>query len=107
MKPHAAICAHSTLTIKSVDEEQCIIEGVASTPTPDRDGDILDPKGVVFSLPMPFLWPDKDPIGHVVAAKVATDRIHIRAQIAKGVAAIVKDIGKLIKLASCAVCPSA
>ena len=73
--------AYSILDIKSVDAEQRIIEGIASTPTPDRGGDVMDPKGAQFSLPMPFLWNHKDPIGEVFAADVRADGIHIRAKL--------------------------
>jgi hypothetical protein len=73
--------AHSLLDIKAVDREQRIIEGIASTPTPDRGGDVMDPKGAQFTLPMPFLWNHKDPIGEVFSADVRPDGIHIRAKL--------------------------
>ncbi|HET7375515.1 MAG TPA: hypothetical protein VFK30_02340, partial [Anaerolineae bacterium] len=43
--------AYSILEIKSFDEEQRIIEGVATTPTADRVGDIVRPLGAKFKLP--------------------------------------------------------
>jgi HK97 family phage major capsid protein len=73
--------AYSILDIKSVNAEQRIIEGVASTPSPDRGGDIMDPKGAKFSLPMPFLFQHQDPIGEVFAADVRPDGIHIQAKV--------------------------
>jgi hypothetical protein len=48
--------AYSLLNIKSIDEEQWIIEGIATTPAPDRVDDIVEPKGAQFTLPVPFLW---------------------------------------------------
>src|SRR5512135_801284 len=48
--------AYSTILIKSINEDQRIIEGVASTPTADRVGDIVEPLGAKFNLPMPLLW---------------------------------------------------
>jgi hypothetical protein len=45
--------AFSILEIKSVDEEKRIIRGVATTPTVDRVGDIIDPLGVKFDNPLP------------------------------------------------------
>ena len=48
--------AYSLLQVKSVDAEQRIIKGIASTPTPDRSDDIVDPQGAKFALPIPFLW---------------------------------------------------
>lgn len=74
-------CAWSVLDVKSVDREQRIIEGIASTPSPDRGGDIMDPSGAQFSLPMPFLWEHKQPIGEVFEANVRPDGIHIKARI--------------------------
>src|SRR5688572_12431492 len=85
--------------LKSLDEEQRILEGVASTPTPDRVGDIIEPTGAVFSLPMPLLWQHDQgqPIGHVLDARVTASGIHIRAQIAKGLTAVIEDAWRLIK----------
>ena len=73
--------AWSTLEIKSVDRAQRIVEGVASTPDVDRGGDVMDPNGAQFTLPMPFLWQHGNPIGEVFAAKVQADGIHIKARI--------------------------
>lgn len=73
--------AYSLLEIKSVDAEQRIIEGIASTPTPDRGGDIMVPSGAQFTLPMPLKFEHKLPIGEVFAATVKSDGIHIKAQI--------------------------
>ena len=76
--------AYSTLDIKSIDEDQRIIEGIASTPSPDRQGDVMEPKGARFSLPMPLLWHHntKEPIGEVFDAVVRDDGIHVKARIA-------------------------
>ena len=73
--------AYSTFQIKSVDAERRVIEGIASTPSPDRGGDVMEPSGAQFSLPMPFLWKHKDPIGEVFEATVRKDGIHIKARI--------------------------
>jgi HK97 family phage prohead protease/HK97 family phage major capsid protein len=80
----------SAIQFKTVDQDARIIEGIASTPTPDRIGDSLDPKGAQFTLPMPLLWQHKQdqPIGKVIAAKVTAAGITIRAQISKGIASI-------------------
>lgn len=77
--------AWSTLEIKSVDRDQRIIEGIASTPTPDRGGDVMIPHGAKFSLPLPFLWfhNAKDPIGEVFEATVKPDGIYIKARVAR------------------------
>jgi HK97 family phage prohead protease len=77
--------AYSFITIKSIDEAERIIEGIASTPTPDRMGDIVNPLGAQFSLPLPLLWQHdhSSPIGHVIDAKATKDGISFRAQLAQ------------------------
>jgi len=79
--------AYSLLTLKSVDEDQRLIEGTASTPEVDRVGDVIESAGAVFKLPMPLLWQHKpdQPIGHVLSATVTKSGIKIRAQIAKNI----------------------
>ena len=47
--------AYSTLTLKGVSEESRIITGVATTPTPDRAGDIIEPLGATFTNPLVLL----------------------------------------------------
>jgi len=76
--------AYSILNIKTINEDERIIEGIASTPTPDRVDDIVEPMGAKFSLPMPLLWQHNrdEPIGQVVWAKQTPDGIPFRAQIA-------------------------
>jgi len=73
------------LEIKSVDAEARIIEGFATTPAADRSGDIVEPAGAVFALPMPLLWQHDQgrPVGEVTAARVTPDGIHITAKFAQ------------------------
>lgn len=47
--------AYSCLEIRATDEEQRMIEGVASTPKIDRQGDIIDPMGLNFAKSVPLL----------------------------------------------------
>lgn len=77
--------AYSILSVKSIDEGERIIEGVASTPSPDRMGDVVNPLGAKYALPLPFLWQHNhdQPIGHVIDARAGKDGIWFRAQIAK------------------------
>jgi len=77
--------AWSTLEIKAFDDERRIIEGIATTPTADRGGDVLLPAGAQFALPMPLLWQhdQKQPIGEVFEASVTPQGIAIRARIAQ------------------------
>lgn len=77
--------AYSLLTVKSVEEEQRIIRGVATTPTPDRVGDIVEPLGVKFTNPMPLLHQhDADrPVGTVKFDRPTKDGITFEAQLPK------------------------
>jgi HK97 family phage major capsid protein/HK97 family phage prohead protease len=75
--------AYSLLEIKSVDDDQRVIVGMATTPEPDRMGDVVEPKGAQFKLPIPLLWQhnSSQPIGHVFSAKVTPDGIEVQARI--------------------------
>jgi HK97 family phage major capsid protein/HK97 family phage prohead protease len=77
--------AYATLEIKSWSDDERIIEGIASTPEPDRRGDILEPLGAEFTLPMPLLWQHKTdaPVGEVFEAHPGPDGIRIRAKFCK------------------------
>jgi hypothetical protein len=77
--------AYSMLTIKSVDEEAREITGMATTPSADRTGDIVDPEGADYTLPIPLLWQhdSRQPVGHVVEAKITKAGIWIRAKFVK------------------------
>ena len=87
--PGAIHRAYSTFEIKAVDEDEDedkrVISGIATTPMPDRVGDVVEPKGAQFSLPIPLLWQhnSREPIGHVTAAKVTKDGITITAKLVK------------------------
>ncbi len=77
--------AWSTLTIKSVDTDERIIKGIASTPSTDRDGDIVEARGAKFTLPYPLLsqHSHNHPIGEVVESRITAKGIEITARIAK------------------------
>jgi HK97 family phage major capsid protein/HK97 family phage prohead protease len=91
--------AYSVFEIKSFDDEQRVLTGIASTPTPDRMEDIVEPHGAKFKLPLPLLWQhdSKQPIGHVTETKVTSAGIEITAQIARGVTAEIDKAWALIK----------
>jgi len=59
--------AYSLLTVKSVDHEQRIVIGIATTPAPDTVDDIIEPLGVAFTNPLPLLLHHdaKSPVGRV------------------------------------------
>lgn len=77
--------AYSLLTVKSVDEETRTITGMATTPATDRIGDIVEPGGAEFKLPLPLLWQhdSMQPIGHVTAVKSSSAGIEIDARIVR------------------------
>lgn len=74
--------AYSLLEIKSVDEERRMLSGIATTPTPDRVGDIVESLGVKFKNPLPLLWQHKSdqPVGQAKFAKPTKDGIAFEAQ---------------------------
>ena len=77
--------SYSQLQVKSFDEDTGIITGIATTPTTDSVGDIVEPMGAEFSLPLPLLNGHdlKDPIGEVFEAKATPGGIEFTARIAK------------------------
>lgn len=77
--------AFSQLEIKSVDEDSRTINGIASTVSPDRMEDVVEPKGAQFNLPVPLLWQhnSEQPIGQVTDARVNSKRIEITAEFAE------------------------
>ncbi len=76
--------AYSVLTIKAINEDSRVISGIATTPSVDRVGDIIDPLGVKFENPMAFLWQHRhdQPIGSVKFDKPTKDGIDFEAKIA-------------------------
>jgi HK97 family phage prohead protease len=74
---------YSVPTVKAVEEDQRIIRGVATTPNPDRVGDIVEPLGVQFKNPMPLLHQhDHDkPVGTVTFDRPTKDGITFEARL--------------------------
>lgn len=77
--------AYAMLEVRAVQEDQRVFEGVATTPTPDRMGDIIDPLGAKFTNPLALLHQhDSDrPIGTVTLKKATKAGIEFRATIPK------------------------
>lgn len=77
--------AYSLLTVKAVEDEQRIIRGVATTPSPDRVGDVVLPLGVRFKNPMPLLHQHNsdEPVGTVKFDKPTEDGITFEARLPK------------------------
>lgn len=91
--------AFSQITIKSVDEDAGIIRGIATTPSTDRAGDIVEPMGAEFSLPLPLLngHDAKDPVGEVFEAKATPAGIEFSARIAKDVSEAIGEVWRRTK----------
>ena len=77
--------AYAVLEVKSVDEETRTIKGIASTPSTDRQEDIVEPMGAKFRVPMPLLWQHDSwsPVGSVTYAEKSEDGIPFEAEIAQ------------------------
>jgi len=77
--------AYSVLNVKAVEDEQRIVRGVATTPTPDRMGDIVEPLGVEFKNPLPLLWQHRadKPVGTVTFDRPTEKGITFEARIEK------------------------
>lgn len=78
--------AYSTLEIKAATEDggKRRFSGIASTPQTDRMGDVVEPKGARFKLPIPLLWQhdSRDPIGWITAARITDKGIEVDAEVA-------------------------
>lgn len=77
--------AYSFLEVKSFDDEKRIIKGIATTPSPDRVGDIIDPLGAVINGAIKLLWMHNHelPVGSVVFGKATKAGIPFEASIPK------------------------
>lgn len=86
-KPLAQLSVHMRYLQKFVGNGKRTIRGLASTPNIDRYGDIVDPAGGSWELPLPLLWQHKhdEPIGWVREAYATADGVRIVAELAEGV----------------------
>lgn len=78
--------AWATLEIKRlVDTAQREIAGIASTPEPDRLGDIVESEGLEFSNPLPLLWQHRhdSPVGWATLSKPTKAGVSFTAKLAK------------------------
>lgn len=77
--------AYSALTVKTVDNDARTFTGIASTPETDRSGDVMEPTGAQFKLPIPILLHHnpKEPIGFITAAKVTSRGIEVIGKLTK------------------------
>ncbi len=79
------IRAYSILEVKAFDDDAREITGMATTPEPDRMGDIVDPMGAKFAVELPLLWQHRhdSPVGTVKFGKPTKNGIPFRASVAK------------------------
>jgi Escherichia/Staphylococcus phage prohead protease len=86
--------AYSLLTEKSVtqDADFVYIEGIASTPSVDRVGDIVESKGARFKTPMPLLMghDHSSPVGQVTFLSPNAKGIPFKAQLP-----VIKEAGRV------------
>lgn len=77
--------AYSLLEVKAYDDDLREITGLATTPEPDRMGDIVEPLGAKFAPELPLLWQHRhdSPVGTVKFGKPTAKGIPFRAQVAK------------------------
>lgn len=77
--------AYSVVEIKAAPGAGRRFSGIASTITTDRMGDIVEPKGAEFKLPIPLLWQHDsgDPIGWITSARVSGKNIEIDGEVAE------------------------
>jgi HK97 family phage major capsid protein/HK97 family phage prohead protease len=77
--------AYSMLQVKSLDSDLRMFKGIATTPSPDRLGDIIEPLGVKYTNPLPLLWQHKHdkPIGQVTFKTPTKNGIEFEAKIAR------------------------
>lgn len=77
--------AYSTIDIKSVSDGDRVITGIATTPSPDRMGDVVEPLGAEFATEVPALWQHMhdQPVGHVRFGKPTAQGIPFTMTLAK------------------------
>lgn len=78
--------AYATFEVKAAegpDGKRKFI-GVASTPSVDRMGDVIEPEGMEISIPTPLLWQhdSSQPIGWVRSAKVTKKGVEVECEVA-------------------------
>lgn len=73
---------------KFMSDGKRVITGLATTRNVDRHGDVVEPSGGRWKLPLPLLWMHShaQPIGWVREATATSDGIRIKAEVASGIA---------------------
>jgi len=75
---------YSLLEVKSLDDDMRVISGMATTPEPDRVGDIVDPLGAKYAAEIPLLWQHQHekPVGSAKFGKATKNGIPFTASVA-------------------------
>lgn len=75
--------AYSLIEVKESDSERRTFGGIATSPVPDRVGDIIEPKGVTFARALPLLLyhDSQKPVGEARFGKPTATGIPFDAQI--------------------------
>lgn len=75
----------SLIDVKSVNDGERVIKGIATTPSTDRMGDVVEPLGASFAEEIPLLWQHQhdQPVGHVRFGKPTKAGIPFTATIAQ------------------------
>lgn len=75
--------AYGLLHVKAINEERRTITGTATSPTPDRLGDVIEPLGVEFTNPLPLLLyhNTQKPVGSVFFEKPTKAGIDFKAML--------------------------
>lgn len=73
--------AYSLITVKAFDPVLRTLEGIASTPTADRMGDVIEPLGATFAADLPLLLfhDTRQPVGRVALQAPTAGGIAFRA----------------------------
>ena len=81
------IRAYSTFEFKALPDigGKRRFTGIASTPSTDRMGDIVEPRGMEIKIPTPLLWQHStwEPIGWVRAARVSDKGVEVDCEVAE------------------------
>lgn len=77
--------AYSVVALKAMNDDERVITGVATTPSVDRMGDIVDPMGVTFKNPLALLHQHNsdEPVGTVQFDKPTKDGVTFTAKMPK------------------------
>lgn len=90
----------STLTVKSFNEDEGVFTGIASTPSTDRVGDIVDSAGITAKhMPVPLLWQHQHdkPAGIVESMTPTAKGLEVVCRVLKDASAEVKSYWEFVK----------